>query len=268
MSLFNNTYWRVNKAGFFNLSAGLGQLVSDNVTQGLNKAFETEIGGLVSNGLDQLGVSTDLLTMIASDYAGSWAGEQVSEYDAMVQKQVRAWLRFWNFGYEGIPEKLKYREYIALSRVRKNHFIIQINSPKLGNFSKRLNLFATDIDLNPMNLSGDKQKVGGTFIDTPTGAEATEIRITTMDDKLGTIKNWFEGACSLVVSADGTFGIPADYAVTITVLHGVVDGQVMSNAFTNKGIYRPTSYEVQLSRREQAMQEVTLTFTQIDPFMG
>lgn len=268
MSLFNNTYWKVNKAGFFNLSQGLGQFVSDNVTNGLNKAFDTEIGQMVSNGLDQVGVSTDLLTMIASDQAGSWAGEQVSSADAFINKQVRAWLRFWNFGYEGIPEKAKYREYIALSRVRKNHFIIQISNPKVGDFSKRLNLFATDVDLNPMNLSGDKQKIGGTFVDTPTGAEATEIRITTMDDKLGTIKNWFEGVSSLVVSADGTFGVPADYAVTISVLHGVVDGQVMSNAFVNKGLYRPSNYEVQLSRREQAMQEVTLTFTQIDPFMG
>jgi hypothetical protein len=68
------------------------------------------------------------------------------------------------------------------------------------------------------------------------------------------------------VAADGTFGVPASYGITIKVLHAVVNGQNSKDAFTNKGLYRAASYEVQLSRREQAMQEVTLTFTQLDSF--
>lgn len=268
MSLYNNTYYRLDKVGFFSLSDRVGAEVSKQVTQGINKSFNTEFGASISDSLNQLGISNDLVADIFGELAGQWVGNQLSEFDALVLKQLRSWLRFSQYNYGGIPEKGRYREFIAQQRARKNHFIVQVNNARTGDFSKKLNLFVTDIDLNPMNLSGEKQKVGGTFIDTPNGSESTEVRITTMDDKVGTIKAWYEGLCSLVVDKDGTVGVPADYGVTVTVLHAVVDGEVVTNSFQNKGLYRASNYEVQLSRRDQAMQEVTLTFTQIDPFMG
>ena len=193
--------------------------------------------------------------------------KQIDKADKLLSKQIKGWLFKNNYSYSGIPEKAQYREFIALSRARKNHFIIEIESNLGGDFSTKMNLFVTDIDLNPMNISGEKRRVGGAFVDTPTGAEATEIRLTTMDDELGTVKRWFEKHCAAVVASDGTFGVPASYQLTIKVLHAVVHGEDTTNAFINKGLYRAASYEVQLSRRDQAMQEVTLTFTQIDSFM-
>lgn len=264
MSLYNNFEVKTKKLDVSTLLRGGGKSL---FSSGLNKVMNTAIGKQVSGFVGSYGIETSALTSLANKYAGVWIDSQVDRADRLLGNQVKYWLNRNNFSYEGIPTKDKSREFIALSRVRKNHFIVQLESKIGGDFSEKLNLFVTDIDLNPMNITGEKQRVGGTFVDRPTGSEATDIRMTTMDDSVGTIKRWFEQHGSAVVASDGTFGVPALYAITIKVLHGVVDGDDVTSAFQNKGLYRAANYEVQLSRREQAMQEVTLTFTQLDSFM-
>lgn len=264
MSLYNNFELKTKKLDVSTVLRGGSKALFGST---LNKALNTSIGQQLTSFTGQYGVQTELLTSLANKYAGQWIDKQVDRADQLLSKQIKNWLQRNNFSYEGLPSRLKYQEFIALSRVRKNHYIVQMESNLTGDFSEKINLFVTDTDLNPMNISGEKQRVGGAFVDTPTGAEATEIRMTTMDDSEGTIKRWFEQHCSAVVGSDGTFGVPARYAITIRVLHGVVDGEDVTKAFVNKGLYRAASYEVQLSRREQAMQEVTLTFSQIDSFM-
>lgn len=273
VSLYNNFETKAKKMDLTTfLKGGSNQLFG----QTLNKALNTTLGKQATGFLNGYGVPTELMTTIASNVASKAIDKQVDKLDKLIGKQINFVMGGFGFGgggsansgfsYNGIPQKEKYKEFIALERARKNHFIVQISSALTPDFAKTFNLFVTDIDLNPMNISGEKQRVGGAFVDSPTGAEATEVRITTMDDKSGTIKKWFEQHCSAVVASDGTFGVPAKYAVTINVIHAVVDGDNVSNAFSNKGLYRAASYEVQLSRREQAMQEVTLTFSQIDSF--
>lgn len=274
MSLYNNFEMKTKKSPMSDLlGKGIGGIKSlghDLMGSAINKTMNGPLGNLL-NEKAPFGLNSDILGGMATGLANGWIDQvidkQVDKAEAFITKQIRSWLNKIGFGYDGIPEKTKYREFIALERARKNHFIVQIESNLSGNFSTKMNLFVTDIDLNPMNISGEKRRVGGGFVDTPTGAEATEIRITTMDDKQGTIKRWFEQHCAAVVGSDGSFGLPANYGVTIKVLHAVVDGQSTQNAFINKGLYRAATYEVQLSRREQAMQEVTLTFTQLDSFM-
>lgn len=264
MSLYNNFEQKAKKSG---LLASITSSSQSIVGSAINKTMNSSLASPLFDKVAKFGITPDLASFVANEYAGNWVAKQVDQADSFLRKQINAWLSRSGTSYDGIPEKKKYREFIALSRARKNHFIIQVNSNVTGDFSNKMNLFVTDIDLNPMNLSGEKKRVGGGFVDTPTGAEATEIRITTMDDEEGTIKRWFEQHCAAVVASDGTFGVPANYAVTIKVLHAVVDGEDTTSAFTNKGLYRAASYEVQLSRREQAMQEVALTFTQLDSFM-
>lgn len=264
VSLYNNFEVKTKKLDASSLLRGGGKALFGSA---LNKGLNSTLGKQLTSFTGGYGVDANMLTNVANQYAGKFIDKQVDRADKLLGNQVKYWLARNNFSYEGIPEKAQYREFIALSRVRKNHFIVQMSSNIAGDMSKNINLFVTDLDLNPMNISGEKQRAGGAFVDTPTGAEATEIRMTTMDDSQGTIKRWFEQHGSAVVASDGTFGVPANYAITIKVLHGVVDGDDVTNAFTNKGLYRAASYEVQLSRREQAMQEVTLTFSQIDSFM-
>ncbi|ENV00348.1 hypothetical protein [Acinetobacter variabilis] len=265
MSLYNNFEQKAKKSG---ITSFLTKGAQGIVGSAINKTMNSTLAGPLFDKAAKFGITPDLASFVANEFAGQYVEKKINEADNLLRKQVRSWLsRIGGGGFEGVPEKKRYREFIALQRARKNHFIVQIDSNLSGDFSKKLNLFVTDIDLNPMNISGEKRRIGGAFIDAPTGAEATEIRITTMDDELGTIKKWFERHCAAVVASDGTFGVPASYAVTIKVLHAVVDGEDTTSAFTNRGLYRAATYEVQLSRREQGMQEVNLTFTQIDSFM-
>lgn len=264
MSLYNNNEIKTKKLDVSTLLRGGSKSLFSNV---LGKALNTTLGKQFVGAASKYGVDATTITKLATSQANKWIDKQVDRADRLLGNQVKYWLLKNKFSFDGIPEKAQYREFIALSRVRKNHFIVQVTSKLSGDFSESLNLFVTDIDLNPMNIAGEKHRVGAAFVDTPTGAEATEIRMTTMDDHAGTIKSWFEAHCANVAASDGTFGVPANYAVTIKVLHGVVDGDDVTHAFVNKGLYRAASYEVQLSRREQAMQEITLTFSQIDSFM-
>lgn len=274
MSLYNNFELKTKKSPLSEIFdkgvSGIKSIGNDLVGSAINKTMNGPLGSLVDKHAP-FGLGSEILGGVAAGLAGDWLDgvidTQANKAEAFIRKQIRTWLGKIGVSFDGIPEKAKYREFIALQRARKNHFIIQVESNLTGSSFKKLNLFVTDIDLNPMNISGEKRRVGGTFVDTPTGAEATEVRITTMDDKQGTIKKWFEQHCAAVVASDGSFGLPAQYGLKIKVLHAVVDGEPTDNAFVNQGLYRAASYEVQLSRREQAMQEVTLTFTQIDSFM-
>ncbi len=268
MSLYNNFQQKANKSGLLDkIKGGAQAAIGSVVGSAINKTMNSTLAGPLFDKVEKFGITPDMASFVANEFAGQYVEKKIDQADSFLRKQIRSWISRIGGGYDGIPEKSKYREFIALSRARKNHFIIQIESNLTGDFSKKMNLFVTDIDLNPMNIPGEKRRVGGAFVDAPTGAESTDIRITTMDDDQGTIKKWFERHCAAVVASDGTFGVPANYAVRITVLHAVVDGEDTTSAFKNSGLYRAMTYEVQLSRREQAMQEVNLTFTQLDSFM-
>ncbi|MDT4801543.1 hypothetical protein FQZ97_342510 [compost metagenome] len=178
--------------------------------------------------------------------------------------------RYWagvNPLYGGItPTEAKriYSEAISARRAKKNLFLLKVSSPVSGDFSQTFNLFCTDIDLNPMNITGEKRRVGAAMVDCVQSSEAVELRITTMDDKAGSLKSWFESHAAAVAARDGTVGVPANYAITFTIQHAFVGD---AKGFEGKGLYRPVSYEVGLSRREDALEEIQMTFTQLDTFM-
>lgn len=169
--------------------------------------------------------------------------------------------------YGGItPREAKsiQQDVIRSGRAKKNLFLVRVSSALMGDFSDDFNLFCTDIEHGPITITGDKQKVGTTVIDGVSGTEVDEIRMTTLDDKKGTIRKWFEAHSAAVTNADGTVGVPADYAIKITVIHSYVSDL---GGFRTKGLFRPVSYEVSLSRRDDALEEVQMTFTQLDTFM-
>lgn len=151
---------------------------------------------------------------------------------------------------------------------RKNLFLIEVSSPILNDVSSRFNMFATELDYAPLTITGEKKKIGGAHIDITNSADPVEMRLTTMDDQTGFIKTWFEAHCAAAAARDGTIGVPASYMINITIVHGfVTTGSTPSNAYKNKGLFRPANMEVNLSRREDSMQELQLTFVQLDTFM-
>jgi hypothetical protein len=130
-------------------------------------------------------------------------------------------------------------------------------------------LLAMDVNYS-VSLQGDHQQIGSGFIDKPTGISPTELSITTMDDQAGTIKRWFDGKQAQVAHIDGTMGLPAEYLVTIEVVHAVASEQVANSlrAYSYTKRYRANSRSIDLSRRDQGLAEVQLNFTQFDNFMG
>lgn len=209
---------------------------------------------------------------------GDWEGAALSvlesgEVDKVLgnvlggqASQGRYWARASQL-YGGItPTEARriYGDAISARRAKKNLFLLKVGSALSGDFSQTFNLFCTDIDLNPMNITGEKRRVGSAMVDCVQSSEAVELRITTMDDRSGTLKRWFEDHAAAVASRDGTVGVPADYAITFTIQHAFVGD---ARGFEGKGLYRAASYEVGLSRREDALEEIQMTFTQLDTFM-
>lgn len=188
--------------------------------------------------------------------------------------------------FENIPNPLlggmtpaqaseRIREIHRARPAHKANFYVRmtdLNPPAGLNAEAVLQLLAVDVSYNPATLTGDKVVIGGAVMDRLTGSEAVELRITTMDDEIGTLKSWFDAKCAQAVAQDGTFGLPRDYCVLIEVVHGLPDPEVVapsgSEPYSAHVWMRPVTVEHELSRREQALAELNMSFTQFDSFTG
>lgn len=136
----------------------------------------------------------------------------------------------------------------------------------------RLNMFVVDASYGVNSITAEAHKVGGSTLDQPTGTEPMELRLTTMDDETGYVKRWFEDLRSKVANRDGTFGVPAQYLVRFRLLHAFVTDESaakwlrsgVDTTWSMKAWFRPVSMELDLSRRDQSLEEVTMTFHQYD----
>lgn len=158
-------------------------------------------------------------------------------------------------------------ELRAAQLARKNLFAINIsdaNPP--GGGAANFNLFAIDASYSPCTLTGEKISIGSASMDKLTGSEAAELSITTMDDSVGTLKRWFDAKHAQAAHPDGTFGLPNDYLVSIEIFHATPTAN--ANAYRFNAMMRTVAITHELSRREQAMQELQMTFTQFDTFSG
>jgi len=151
----------------------------------------------------------------------------------------------------------------ATSYAKKHLFLLEVVGNADGDFSERFNFFAIGIDYGPVTLSGEKHKIGAAHVDSVNSADPTELRISTLDDADGTIKSWFDAHSGLCVRQDGTVGLPAEYAVKISILHSSLKP---GGGYQYKGWFRPAGIEYSLSRRENGLEEINLTFMQLDTF--
>lgn len=158
---------------------------------------------------------------------------------------------------------------------KKNLWLLEVSSRLKGGKENTVggwntglfNLFATEVEYAPFIISGEKRRVGGALVDAVQGNEPVELRLTTMDDQVGTLKRWYAAHHAAVAADDGTVGVPADYAITIKVVHSFITSESGEAGYKNIGLFRPANMEVSLSRREDGLQEVQLTFSQLDTFM-
>jgi hypothetical protein len=180
-------------------------------------------------------------------------------------------------------ESLSSKAAAALSALQKNPFValngaikkaasdaIGIKPPAAANSLSDsvpylMNLFAVNVNYGANTIAGDKVRIGGGSIDVLAAAEHTELTLVTYDDEVGTLKRWFEEKCAQAVHADGSFGLPDDYCINITVYHATP----VANKRAYRAMYRmrPAGLSHELARGEQGLAELTMTFTQFDTFI-
>jgi hypothetical protein len=160
-----------------------------------------------------------------------------------------------------------YQEMRSHALCRKNLFLIEVSSRLTHDASGRFNLFATELDYAPFTTTGEKRKIGAAHADIVNSADPVELRLTTMDDQSGFIKSWFKEHSMAAASKDGTVGVPDSYAINIKIVHGFITRGSNFGGYEDVGFFRPANIDINLSRREDAMQELTLTFVQLDTFI-
>jgi hypothetical protein len=127
-------------------------------------------------------------------------------------------------------------------------------------------MFAIDLEYTPLTISGEKRKIGAAHVDCVNSSDPIELRMTTMDDTSGFIKSWFKEHCMAAAWPDGVVGLPYEYAVKIKIVHGFITQGSNPGGYEDVGLFRCASMDVSLSRREDGLQELPLTFVQMDTF--
>ncbi|MCM1128935.1 MAG: hypothetical protein NC211_03530 [Alistipes senegalensis] len=161
-------------------------------------------------------------------------------------------------------------EIFSSELAKKNLWLLEVTSRLSGggrNMPDRFNLFATEVEYAPFIIEGDKNKVGGSVIDMVQGGSPVELRLTTLDDKEGSLKRWFADHTAAVAARDGTIGKPNDYAVTIKMVHAFITQESNRGGYEDIGMFRPVNLDINLSRREDGLEELAMTFLQLDTFM-
>lgn len=188
---------------------------------------------------------------------------------------VASQAKFWNAptplfgGISPSEAKKMYDQSRAQKFSKKNLFLIEVDSHLKGDISEHFNIFVTELDYAPNTITGEKRKIGSASVDSVQSAEPVELRTTTLDNQQGTIKKWFEKHCEATAHADGTVGVPAEYAIRIKIVHAfITTGSFVGEPYRSIGLFRPANMEFNLSRREDGLQEIQLTFSQLDTFIG
>lgn len=227
-------------------SALVGKFVPKKLQGTVNRALRGDIGGAIADGLGnaitgavagKLG-KLRLLGGISLDEAARMAAEvQTTNY----AKKNLFYIVFGEFEEESGFEDIAHA----------------------------FNMFATNVSYTPGAITSEGKSIGMGVMDTLIGAERVELRITTYDDARGTIRGWFEAKRRRIVHHDGTLGLPIDYLVKILVGQSASDeiGGDLFGKFETNYLFRPVDIEYDLSRSEDALLEVTMTFSQFDTFM-
>ncbi len=167
------------------------------------------------------------------------------------------------------------REFAGYEMAQKGMFHLEVTTEAsyrgdASDIPRKFFLFATGVSYNAVDLVADRKNVGGARVDGVTGHDPVEIRITTMDDRHGTLKHWFHDLSEKVANNDGTMGLPADYCVRIAVRHGYAFDNIAGagSAYKDSYLMRPQSVEFDFDRSARSeLQTIQFVFTEFDTFM-
>jgi len=265
MSLFNNVQDALKASGF---GASINSQVAGNIGLIVDKYIPPQAERV-------LNATTNILGDIQSGNFGSAASRVASQLGIGGET---ANLIYFNtptpmFGGVSPLEALEiYHKMRGNVWCKKNLWILEIDSKLTGDNSEKFNMFAYNLEFSPVTITGEKKQIGAAHVDLVNSADPIELTITTMDNEDGYIKLWFEKHGAACASSDGTVGLPADYAIKIRVIHGFIkkasDKDGNTAGYKSEGWYRVGNMSLSLSRSEQALSEITMTFVQLDTFMS
>lgn len=231
------------------------------------------LGSSSSSGL--VGKSTPVgLQKIVNPGVSSVSSDEIVGTFPETQRGISYQSEFWGTStplFGGItPREAKqiYDEMRSETLAKKNLWLLEITSSLLGgvyNIPARFNMFATGLDYSPYQTEAEEVKVGGANVSVVNGSAPVEIQITTLDDQEGSIKRWYALHHAAASSRDGTVGEPGKFAVRIRIVHSFV--RETQGAYQDIGLFRPSNLMVSLSRREDDVSELQLSFSQLDTFM-
>lgn len=184
---------------------------------------------------------------------------------------------------------------IKTAYAKNNLFLVRLQDPNyyfnneaIDEDNNFLDLFAMGVSYNPIAITGDTVKLGLLHGDNIQQSERVEIRMTFFDDAVGSIKQYLMFKKNKMVSKDGTGIVPIDYAITITIIQlnqmaGAIDigfgekkkriGFFSEDELIKQSLFKQTYHvrlstlDIDLNKREDSLQELQVTFTEIDPFM-
>lgn len=298
MSLFNEVAEKLSNRGLITGTTSIIGDVSDAATQALGggklaKSLVQGVSGVASNYASSLVNRFVSPTMQKGVVLGAGMAQDLMQ-GGLEGAALRAWqsgiladifpgakgilsqMRYWGTetplfgGISPMDARKIYEQCRAETYSKKNLWLLEVTSNLGGgsfNMSERFNLFATDVEYAPFNVVGDKVKIGSSTVDLVESSEPVELRITTMDDDLGTIKRWYLTHANACTARDGTVAEPGKYAIRFKIVHSFINTDNRSDWYETIGYFRPSGMDLSLSRREDNVEEIQMTFTQLDTFI-
>lgn len=179
---------------------------------------------------------------------------------------------FGEMGSMDVLRRRAFQESAMIEKAWKNLYFVKIEEFKRSQESPGgadgFNTFVIDVSFAPSTMPGEAVQIGSGNMDSLMSAERVELRMTVFDDARGSVKRWFLAKCDQATHIDGTFGLPVEYLVTIDLTHMATLGPGQPDErLRHKLMMRPSNMEIELSRRDNGLEELQLSFTQFDTFV-
>lgn len=258
-------------------SSGLGKVLNnDYVKTGLG-AFN-QATGLMDNVKGLIGAAKSFLAdpyqVVPNPLLGGYSRKETQKLAQLAFKTAYA------------------KNNLFLVRFGDKHYPMRKPKGEIRDFSTGLpdevrvswDLLAMGVSFNPIAITGDAVKLGLLQGDSIQQSERVEIRMTFFDNAHGTIKRYLSEKKKQMVNRDGTGNPPSSYVLEILIIHldqtvgrtmiggkpiGVFDLDELTDGSYIQHRYqvRVSTLDIDLNKREDSLQELQVTFTEVDPFM-
>lgn len=259
------------------IGSGVGKVLNNDYVKTGQNAFN-QATGLMDNVKGLIGAAKSFLAdpyqVVPNPLLGGYSRKETQKLAQLAFKTAYA------------------KNNLFLVRIADKHYPMRIPKGEIQDFSTGLpdesrvlwELLAMGVSFNPIAITGDAVKLGLLQGDSIQQSERVEIRMTFFDNAHGTIKRYLSEKKKQMVNRDGTGNPPESYVLELWIIHldqtvgvkkignksiGIFDDYTLVRDSYIKHRYqvRVSSLDIDLNKREDSLQELQVTFTEVDPFM-